>query len=411
MKKIFGSLLIISLLFWQNLSCSNHNDGSSKDLSTVFVVSPAIDPVPLGIPVYQVRASDHYDFGFQLGTLARATLQASLNEEAVVKHLQKANALDPAQIDSLIDAAKAFQNGDYAEEIRGLADGAQVSERTVWEINLWDEIDSLSTVIDNSSACTSILERKADSSRIVHSEDGGVCMDSKDLIVAARIDDEPGFVGFMYGFMLPGYAFGLNSSQVGLSVNSLNVREVDINGVGIVFLLRSVLSQTSVLDAIYTISTEKRAAGSSLNLAGLSGYGTTSLFQIEFNPDGFIATPVDIGQSMVHTNSYRWLSSDTENMPIESSWRRFIEATSLLEQGNLPIEALCQPGLCRVPNPDDPCQTMAHAYVDIGLNHGELQVKNPSCDQPDLCMRARPGASWTSQSLAEINESRIVALP
>ena len=404
-------LSLAALLLWQGLSCSSQNDGSSGDESTLFVVEPSREPEPLGIPVYQVRASSHYDFGFQLGTLARTTLQASLNEKAVSDHLDKATRVDSAKVDSLIEAAKAFHNGDFAEEIRGLAAGAQVEERLVWEINLWDEIDSLSPVIDNASACTSVLDRTAQAARIVHSEDGGVCMDSKDLMVAARIGDEPGFVGFMYGFMLPGYAFGLNAAQVGLSVNSLNVREIDDSGVGNVFLLRSVLSQTSLVDVIYTISTAKRAAGSSLNLAGLSGYGTTSLFQIEFNPDGFIATPVDVGQVMVHTNSYRWLSSDTENMPIESSWRRFVEATSLLEQGDLPIEAVCSPGLCRVPTPEDPCHTMAHAYVDIGMNYGQIQVKNPSCGEPDICTRSRPGVSWTSQALAEISESRVVSTP
>jgi hypothetical protein len=184
---------------------------------------------------------------------------------------------------------------DYADEISGIAHGAEVEEDEIWMLNLLGELDGAyrygmpsgmtvasppcsprtRTPTPSTSACSSFFDDGHCSTFIFKDESGDLLLahnedwdaDVADLIylLDATYPGDEHLVGFGYPGQLLGFAIVANRHGIVFTQNSVFPQKLEV-GLGVTFVGRLAMKAARLEDAIEVLTTPGQAWGISVNL-------------------------------------------------------------------------------------------------------------------------------------------------
>jgi isopenicillin-N N-acyltransferase-like protein len=236
--------------------------------------------------------------GQQQGEAARTQISRALNRYREI--LPQAIKLTWAE--GALEARKFLPYGEqtfpeFVEEIRGIAEGANVSFQEVWTLNCYEGLPGSRQQV---WGCTSIAARDDHTGNghvlLAHNEDWNSVDEENVYLVRARPDDGLPFIGMTYGPLLVN--IGLNAEGIAVAIDSVYPTD---GGVGVPRILssRAVLNARTIGHAIRACVPKRRAGGYSYLLADPNG----ELYCVETS-----ATTHDLlyGEDgwLVHTNHY-----------------------------------------------------------------------------------------------------------
>lgn len=267
------------------------------------------------VPIVHVAGS-HYEMGRQIGVDRRDVVGQMI---ATYRHyfLEEGPRIEIADWDEAILHARKYlpfaeeSMPQYVEELRGIADGAQVGFNDLLVLNCAEAItdDALH------AKCTSLAvapEVTADGSLLVgHNEDWLPDDIDNVYLVHAKPDDEPAFLAINYGGLLPN--IGFNECGIAQCCDSVYPNDARI-GVPRIFVSRAVLAARTPSDAIRAALNRRRAAGYNHLIVHVSG----EMYNVEVSAEDFDVI-YGIDGMLAHTNNYlsrrmRAIEKDSEEL-------------------------------------------------------------------------------------------------
>lgn len=249
------------------------------------------------LPIVRVKGSP-LNRGRQQGEAARPQVLRALTryKDVLIR------AINLTWEEGMREARKFLPYGEQAfpefvEELRGIAEGADVPFEEVWTLNCYE---GLSETGQQMWGCTSIAVRDdmtADSHVLLAHNEDWISVDKDNVyLVHAQPDKGPEFVGLTYGPFLVN--IGLNAEGIGIAIDSVYPTDGRV-GVPRILCSRAVLQARTITDAIRACVPKLRAGGYGYLLADACG----ELYCVETS-----ATAHDIlyGEEgwLVHTNHY-----------------------------------------------------------------------------------------------------------
>jgi isopenicillin-N N-acyltransferase-like protein len=185
----------------------------------------------------------------------------------------------------------------FVDEIRGIAEGANVSFKEVWTLNCYEGLPESRQQV---WGCTGVVVRDDHTANghvlLAHNEDWSSVDQGNVYLVRAEPDDGPPFIGMTYGALL--INIGLNAEGIGVAIDSVYPTDVRV-GVPRILCSRAVLNARTIGEAIRACVPKLRGGGYSYLLADASG----ELYNVETS-----ATTHDIlyGEQgwLAHANHY-----------------------------------------------------------------------------------------------------------
>lgn len=252
---------------------------------------------PQSVPIIEVKGGPH-EMGQQQGEAARPQILRALTRYREI--LPKAIKL--TWEDGILEARKFLPYAEqtfpqFVEEIRGIAEGANVPFQEVWTLNCYEGLPESRQQV---WGCTSIAVRDDHTGDghvlLAHNEDWNSVDKDNVYLVHSEPNEGPPFVGMTYGPILVN--IGLNAEGIGIAIDSVYPTD---GGVGVPRILcsRAVLNACTIGEAIRACVPKRRAGGYGYLLADPNG----ELYCVETS-----ATTHDIlyGEEgwLVHTNHY-----------------------------------------------------------------------------------------------------------
>jgi isopenicillin-N N-acyltransferase like protein len=284
-------------------------------------------------PLVEVQGT-HREMGCQIGEACREQVQHSI-ENAHLLIDQSYSTLGLTWDGATIQSRKYLPFAEerypqYVDEMRGIAEGANVSFDDVMVLNAMEAVtmDAL-----HLTRCTSMAvneERTADGHVLAAHNEDWVPEDENDVyVISAKPRDEPPFLAMTYGGLLANVGF--NAYGIAQLIDSVYPNDSRI-GIPRLVVSRAVLASRRLSGAIGRTLISHRAAGYNHLLLHESGeiYSvevSARKFEILHGTDGY----------MVHTNHYLSRTmKEIENEPEEliSSRVRYFRANRLLRQNS-----------------------------------------------------------------------------
>jgi isopenicillin-N N-acyltransferase-like protein len=277
----------------------------------------------------------------------------------------------------------------FIDEIRGIAEGADVPFDEVWTLNCYE---GLSQSRQQVWGCTCVAVRDdytADGHVLLAHNEDWISVDRDSVyLVHAEQDDGPAFIGMTYGPLLVN--IGLNAHGIGVAINSVYPTDERV-GVPRILCSRAVLDARTIGEAIRACVPKLRAGGYSYLLADPNG----ELYSIETS-----ATMHDIlyGEEgwLAHTNHYLSPKMQTleEPGPYSSSQVRLNRARRLTktQKGQVTVESLqallrdhvnFPDSICMHPDPADPTHEQEQTLVSLVMDLTERKMwaaPGPPCE-------------------------------
>jgi isopenicillin-N N-acyltransferase-like protein len=285
-------------------------------------------------PLIEVSGT-HHEMGCQIGEARREQVHHSI-ENAHVLIDQSYDTLELTWEGAKIQARKYLpfaeeRYAQYVEEMRGVADGANVAFDDIVVLNAMEAVtmDAL-----HLTRCTSFAvneQRTADGHVLLAHNEDWLPEDENDVfVVSAKPNgEEPPFLAMTYGGLLPNVGF--NAHGIGQLIDSVYPNDSRI-GIPRLVVARAVLASKRISGALGRTLISHRAAGYNHMLAHESGemYSvevSSRKFDILHGTDGYLA----------HTNHYlsptmKKIESDPEELI--SSRVRYFRANRLLRQNS-----------------------------------------------------------------------------
>ncbi len=281
------------------------------------------------IPFIQVYGS-HHQMGCQIGEACREQIKHSIENARVLIH----DAFDQLQLTwdgAAIQARKYIPFAEerfpqYVEELQGIAAGANVRFDDVAVVNAMEAVtmDAL-----HLTKCTSMAvnqQRTANEHVLAAHNEDWLPEDEEDVyMVHARPDDEPPFLAFSYGALLPN--IGLNACGMAQCCDLVHPTDSRI-GIPRVIVSRAVLAARTPGEAIHRALVPHRAAGYNHLLIHESG----EMYNLEVSARRFALLSTHEGW-LVHANHYldpRMCEIESEPEELISTRVRFFRAQRLL---------------------------------------------------------------------------------
>lgn len=210
----------------------------------------------------------------------------------------------------LFAPAIAAYDARYADELRGIAEGAALAFDDVLAINVRTEVMFAATARQAASAgrpheCSALAvlpEASADGHTLVGQNWDWLLHSSETVVVLeAEQNDGPDFVTVVEAGLLA--KTGMNSSGIGLATNAL-VTDQDVGEPGVPYhvVLRAILDAETISDALVAIQRGRRSSSANYLVAHDDGIAV----DVEAAPGDFarrfLLFPVD--GTLVHTNHF-----------------------------------------------------------------------------------------------------------
>lgn len=282
-------------------------------------------------PLIEV-AGTHLEMGRQIGEARREQVQHSIENAHLLIH-ESYDKLELTWEGAQIQSRKYLpfaeeRYGQYVDEMRGVAEGANVAFDDVVALNAMEAVtmDAL-----HLTRCTSFAvneERTADGHVLAAHNEDWIPEDEADVyVISAKPRDEPPFLAMTYGGLLPNVGF--NAYGIAQLIDSVYPTDSRI-GIPRLVVARAVLAAKRISGAVGRALVPHRAAGYNHLLAHESGemYSievSSRRFEILHGTDGY----------MVHTNHYlapNMKEIESEPEELISSRVRYFRALRLLRQ-------------------------------------------------------------------------------
>jgi isopenicillin-N N-acyltransferase-like protein len=341
-------------------------------------------------PLVEVSGT-HREMGQQIGEASREQVQHSVvNAHTLIEQSYAAVELtwEGAKIQSRKYLPFAEERyAQYVEELRGIAEGANVSFDDLMVVNAMEAVtmDAL-----HLTRCTSFAvneTRTADGHVLVAHNEDWVPEDENDVyVISARPRDDPPFLAMTYGGLLPNVGF--NAHGIAQLIDSVYPNDSRI-GIPRLVVARAVLAARRISGALGRTLISHRAAGYNHMIVHESGemYSvevSSRRFDILHGTDGYL----------VHTNHYlsptmKEIEKDPEELI--SSRVRYFRANRLLRENNahsikslqavqkdhvnLP-NSICNHNITRI-DPLDRESTITALVIDLTAREMHIAWGNP----------------------------------
>ncbi|GAB4539454.1 MAG: C45 family autoproteolytic acyltransferase/hydolase [Anaerolineae bacterium] len=292
------------------------------------------------IPVVYVEGT-HYEMGWQIGTDRKTVIHQMLSVYRRYFDEERERIGIDGWDEAILHARKYLPFAEesvpnYVEELRGIADGAQLDFNDLLVLNCVEAITEDALHV----GCTSLAaapEVTADGSLLVgHNEDW--LPDDRDTVylVHARPKDEPAYLAITYGGLLPN--IGFNQYGIAQCCDSVYPDDARI-GVPRVFVSRAVLASRTLSEAIRAALNRRRAAGYNHLIVHVSG----EMYNVEVSAQDFDVI-YGIDGMLAHTNNYlsrRMRAIEKDSEELIASRVRYNRATRLMrsQRGKLSLKS------------------------------------------------------------------------
>lgn len=344
-------------------------------------------------PPYLEVGGTHREMGRQIGESIRLQVQHGVeNTRAYISRNFPSLQLswDGAILQAfqyMYFAMQAYPK--YIDEIRGIAEGANVSYGDLAVVNAFEcvAVDAL-----HLQKCTSLAagrSRTADTVLLGHNEDW-LAEDEPDVyFLLAHPTGEPAFTAMSYGGLLPN--IGFNESGIAQSCDSVYPDDLRV-GIPRVLVSRAVLAARSLEEAINRTHVPLRAAGYNHLLAHSNG----EMFNVEVSAASYRVIRPDL-DCLAHTNHY--LSTEMQQLEKlrpeqEKTDRRYHQAITLLahhdEHSMLTFKSILSDhenypdSICQHQPTTNETTTISKTIVSLVMDLGERKMAfswgNPCCN-------------------------------
>lgn len=255
MKKLISSLFVVFLLIvcLTGLSLSQKGQLTSKGNLRIVIVE--------GNP---------YERGFQHGQLLKSDIHDLI--KIWKNNLQNTYKMDPDSFitsfingTNFIPAIKKYTPNLF-EEVRGIADGAEINFNTIYAFQLVDEEWVLGRKIVN-RGCTSFAVEKSENNPTFNAQNLDLPLFHGYATLLHMKDPKADMESFILTF--PGLigTNGMNNKPVSVCVNALTQLKPAEDGLPVAFVVRGVLEQRSYSEAVAFLKTIKHGAGQNYIIA------------------------------------------------------------------------------------------------------------------------------------------------
>jgi isopenicillin-N N-acyltransferase-like protein len=282
-------------------------------------------------PLIEVAGTNR-EMGRQIGEARREQVQHSVDNAHVLIE-QSYNTLELTWAGANNQARKYLPFAEerypqYLDELRGIADGANVSFDDLMVVNAMEAVtmDAL-----HLTRCTSFAvneQRTADGHVLLAHNEDWIPEDENDVyVISAKPNDDPPYLAMTYGGLLPNVGF--NAYGIAQAIDTVYPNDSRI-GIPRLVVARAVLASRRISGAIGRTLVSHRAAGYNHLIVHESG----EMYSVEVSARRFDILHGTDGY-MTHTNHY--LSStmkEIEKDPEEliSSRVRYFRANRLLRE-------------------------------------------------------------------------------
>ena len=282
----------------------------------------------------EIRGS-HRQMGQQMGEACTGEVRHSIDNAHVLLN-SAFNSLQLAWSAAQIQARKYIPFAEerypqYIEELRGIAEGANVSFDDVCVVNVMEAVTVDALHLTKCSSMAVSPERTENGHVLMAHNEDWVPEDENDIfLVEARPDNEPPFMAMTYGCLLPN--IGFNAHGIGQCIDSVYPNDCRV-GVPRLIYSRAVLAARSLDEAVRVMLVAQRAAGYNHLLAHESG----ELYNVEVSARQFSMMSSDDG-SIAHTNHYidsEMRRVENESDELISTRVRYFRMKRLLRQTEL----------------------------------------------------------------------------
>ena len=343
-------------------------------------------------------AATHLDCGHQIGVQMRQHILRFVNTSSVVKRLEAWSAT-PAGNATLLEYLGAHQRAfpDYVDELRGLASGSGVRFfPTLFALNLANELLPVANTFQK--GCSDFHIVRPSVQAWGHNEDGEPDPDQADTtyLVQANIS-KPGappevFFAFTYPGQLSGWAWGFNGNGVSQSVNALWMPQNASARLGVNFVTRSILSSSSLNDALERAHVPGQAGGAHFNLGSINADCTAAdpcQVSIETAPDSVTSLNLHRIPGGLYAHFNQYLHTDKPKLgDYTSSVHRLARAAQVCTWGTPPETTADVLGFLsdtsdreypvyRSHTPSDPYITYTTSLFDIRAKSVKIYTKKP----------------------------------
>jgi hypothetical protein len=238
--------------------------------------------VVFGVPLFIIDAESPYDAGVQHGALARTQINAWLKSEEM-SSLQRfvSSPVGNASF-SKLQERNAREFPILVDEMRGISVGANVSQQSIWLINLLYEMEALmgeerepNISTRPNDHCTDVYATASDGYSsgfsLGHNEDWSQAVKPYWYWLKQSVKGSASCAGLAYPGTLIGYAPTWNEHGIFSTMNSIFPLKNNAEGLGCVFVQRSAIcSSKSLTEVVKTLSVSGWSSGASLNLVDLN---------------------------------------------------------------------------------------------------------------------------------------------
>jgi len=267
------------------------------------------------LPIFQVSGTN-YEIGQDIGHQFKDRIKSAFAQSVIYKYLLSQDELNPEWFNRLHDyAQKHYPN--YVEEIKGIAEGANLEYRDVAIVNFRG-----SEYVESCS--TTIFKNQSNNIIMAHNEDHEAILGELAYFLIVKLENGTIFGAYTYPGCISGFSFSFNSHGIVQTGNAMPDPEVKM-GVPRHVLDRSMLEATSLDDVLRRAQISPRSGAFSFNLASMSEGRTVNL---ETTSENSYVTEVD--DKYFHANHY--ISPAFQDIPIPhgSSLTRYNRGIELL---------------------------------------------------------------------------------
>ena len=246
-------------------------------------------------------AGTAYERGFRHGELLRNDIHELVR--IWKEDLRKTYQMDPDSfIVSFINATNFLPSikkytPNLLEELRGIAEGAEVNFNTMYAFQLVDEVWVLGREIAD-GRCTSFGVRKTENNPTYNAQTLDLPLFHGYATLLSMKDPEANIKAFVLTF--PGFigANGMNDGPMSVCVNALTQLQPANNGLPVAFVVRGVLEKKTYSEAVEFLHTVGHAAGQNYIIADVNNMASFECSEHVVTP--FI--PFEGADFTYHTN-------------------------------------------------------------------------------------------------------------
>lgn len=253
------------------------------------------------LPLITVSGS-HHEIGQQIGEGMRHAIQgmlATYRENFIHAYDEVKFTWEQAILQAHKYGAFAEEYlPQYVDELRGMAEGANVTYDDLMVLNCTEAILSDALHL----GCTSFAVNSSRSANghvlVAHNEDWLPDDEPHTYLIHATPDDAPAFLAMTYGGLLPNIGF----NQHGIAQCCDTVYPTDVRyGISRIFVSRHTLATTTIRRAVEATLHRQRAAGYNHLIADVNG----ELYNVEVSAMQFSLLYGGTEGVIAHTNNYQ----------------------------------------------------------------------------------------------------------